>query len=506
MGVKYPLVSIITINYNKVELTLALLKSLENILYRNTEVIVVDNGSTVNPETIIAKKYPGIKIIISNTNKGFAGANNLGVKEAKGKYLLFLNNDTEVDENFLMPLVSKFESMENLGMVSPKIIYYGTDNIIQYAGATKINKFTGRGKKIGHLEKDRGQYNSDRETHLAHGAAMMVPAKVIQEVGPMPEIFFLYYEEHDWCETIKRAGYKVYYVANSTIYHKESMSIGKANPLKTYYLSRNRLLFMRRNTFGLNLFISWMFFGLLSFPKNVIKYLFFYKPDHLRAFFRGVVWNFINPSLHMTENPIFIIKLKYLQIKSEEGTTSSLKVFIKTFSEVLTGFFRILMAKYYLRSLDKVGYMPSVNGKPIIENKGSITIGDRVRIWSSINKTKIYVKKNATLQIGHNSRINGVHISVSQKVIIGENVRISPYTLILDDDFHRIDNHFGVGKKKAIIIEDDVWIASKVTILKGVTVGKGAVIAAGAVVTKNVPPYTVVAGVPAKVIKNIKTK
>src|SRR5699024_4879937 len=141
---------------------------------------------------------------------------------------------------------------------------------------------------------------------------------------------------------------------------------------------------------------------------------------------------------------------------------------------------------------------------PIIENKGTIILGDRVRVWSSINRTKIYVGRGALLQVGDNSRINGVHISASQKVIIGKNVRLSPYTLILDDDFHKIDDHFGVRKKYSIIIEDNVWIASKVTIIKGVTIGEGSVVAAGAVVTKDVPPYSVAAGVPAKIIKTIK--
>lgn len=206
----------------------------------------------------------------------------------------------------------------------------------------------------------------------------------------------------------------------------------------------------------------------------------------------------------MNKNVLSIIKLKYLEIKREEKEASFIKIYVKTAVEVIIGIYRVLIAKFYLRNVTKTGYMPSVNGRPIIENKGTIILGDRVRVWSSINRAKIYVGKNALLKIGNNSRVNGVHISVSQEVLIGENVRLSPYTLILDDDFHKIDDHFGVGKKSSIIIEDNVWIASKVTILKGVTIGEGAVIAAGAVVTKNIPAYTVAAGVPAKIIKKIK--
>jgi len=286
-----PLVSIITINYNHLELTQALLKSLESISYPNTEIIVVDNNSDVNPKSILLKEYPYIKVIVSDTNLGFAGGNNLGIKEAKGKYLLFINNDTEVEPNFLEPLADKLESNPKIGMVSPKIIYYGTD-LIQYAGATNINKYTGRGRKIGHAEKDIGQYNKDRRTALAHGAAMMIPAHVIDIAGMMPELYFLYYEEHDWCEIIKRAGFEIHYVANSTIYHKESMSIGINSPFKTYYMTRNRILFMRRNTSGISLFIGYIFFMVFAFPKNTLTFLVRRQHDHLKAYLKGIAWNF----------------------------------------------------------------------------------------------------------------------------------------------------------------------------------------------------------------------
>lgn len=131
-------------------------------------------------------------------------------------------------------------------------------------------------------------------------------------------------------------------------------------------------------------------------------------------------------------------------------------------------------------------------------------VADEVRIWSYVNKAKIFVEKTGVLHIGKNSRINGCHISVSEKVTIGNNVRIAPYVIIIDDDYHDVADHFAeTSKKGAITIEDDVWLAMSCKIMKGVTVGKGSVVAMGALVTKDVPPYTVVAGVPAKVIKQI---
>lgn len=166
---------------------------------------------------------------------------------------------------------------------------------------------------------------------------------------------------------------------------------------------------------------------------------------------------------------------------------------------------RLILAKWYLRECTSLGKFISVNQKPLIINQGTIHLGDEVRIWSNINRTKIFVDKGGELTVGTNSRINGVHISVSEQVQIGNNVRIAPYCIIIDNDYHKIDDHFSdEGSRKPIIIEDDVWITMNCMIMKGVRIGRGAVIAAGAVVTRDVAPYTVVGGVPAKLIKKLE--
>jgi GT2 family glycosyltransferase len=287
----HPVVTIITINYNQLALTCQLLDSLRKVTYPAVEVIVVDNHSTINPSTVISKEYPEVKLIVSNENLGFAGGNNLGIRASKGDYLLFLNNDTEVHPGFLEPLVALFESNPLAGAASSKILYHNSGETIQYAGSTRIDPFTGRSKRIGYMEKDLGQHNVQQETDLAHGAAMMVPRTVIDKVGMMPEFFFLYYEEVDWCESIKKAGYKIYFVPHSKVYHKESMSIGKGSTLKTYYMTRNRLLYMRRNTAGFKK-ITWIvFFLLLSLPKNALMFALRRDLEHAKAFWKGLLWN-----------------------------------------------------------------------------------------------------------------------------------------------------------------------------------------------------------------------
>ena len=141
------------------------------------------------------------------------------------------------------------------------------------------------------MERDMGQHDTLKETDLAHGCAMMVPRRVIDKVGIMPELFFLYYEEIDWCESIKRGGYKIYFVPQSKVYHKESMSVGKKSTLKTYYMTRNRLLYMRRNSSGLLKMMSLMFFVTFSLPKNILTYVKQREIEHVKAFWRACVWN-----------------------------------------------------------------------------------------------------------------------------------------------------------------------------------------------------------------------
>ncbi|MEX0315067.1 MAG: glycosyltransferase family 2 protein [Allomuricauda sp.] len=286
-----PLVSIITINYNESEVTLDMLQSLKGLTYPNIEVIVVDNASPNDNPDVIKEQFPEVCLIKSKENLGFAGGNNLGVKAAKGEFLLFINNDTIVPEGFIEPLVETLRGDETIGMVSPKIKFHWNPELIQYAGYTPMNHWTIRNSSIGYHQKDDGRFDTAGETESIHGAAMMVPRTVVDKVGMMTEIYFLYYEEHDWAEMIKRAGYKIYYQTKSNILHKESISTGKFSPLKTYYISRNRILFARRNFKPLQLGISLLFQCLVSIPKNSLQFLLKKELQHFKAFWKAISWN-----------------------------------------------------------------------------------------------------------------------------------------------------------------------------------------------------------------------
>jgi len=296
-----PLVSIITINYNQAGITCEMLGSLFQITYKNIEVIVVDNGSREDSPKIIKEKFPRILFIQSPENLGFAGGNNLGITQSHGKYILLLNNDTVVTQGFLEPLVNKMESDPTIGAVSPKIRFFFNPDTIQYAGLTPINPYTMRSRAIGFSEKDEGQYEKDAVTAYAHGAAMMFSKEAVQKIGLMSTSFFLYYEELDWGFRLRKAGYKIYYVHNSLIFHKESMTTGKISPLKTYYINRSRLLYMRRNVHGFRFLISILFQSFIAVPKNAAKYLVQGKTNLFKAYHNAICWhlkNMFNKKLH----------------------------------------------------------------------------------------------------------------------------------------------------------------------------------------------------------------
>lgn len=286
-----PLVSIIAVNYNQPQVTREFLDSVKDITYPNYEIFVVDNGSPQQGIQALIPDYPWVKFIISPQNLGFAGGNNLAIKEAKGAYILLLNNDTEVPVGFLEPLVNAMQQNPKIGMASPKIKYFFEDNMIQYAGSPEINVFTGRGEAFGKKQKDLGQFDKSTQTAYIHGAAVLVSRKVLDKTGLMDDSYFLYYEELDWCKRCRNDGFEVWYIAESMVLHKESVSTGKNSPLKMYYMTRNRLKFMKQNFTLLQWLISFSFFVFVAIPKNLLVFVKNKQYEFIKPFLKGFGWN-----------------------------------------------------------------------------------------------------------------------------------------------------------------------------------------------------------------------
>jgi len=286
-----PFVSIITINYNQPKVTSELLHSLKGVNDVCHEVIVVDNGSEVNPEASFSNDFPDVRYIRSNKNLGYAGGNNLGIRSARGQFILIINNDVEVETDILTKMLEPFRRFRHVGIVSPKIKYFTQPDIIQYAGFNKINALTGRNSAVGSRIRDAGQFDHLCETHYAHGSAMMISREAIEKVGLLPEHFFLFYEELDYSEQVKKAGFKIIFQPNTTVLHKVATSIASDSPTRTYYMNRNRILFMRRNFNYFYKAFFMLFYIFISFPRHAFKYLISNKLVNFKALLRAIIWN-----------------------------------------------------------------------------------------------------------------------------------------------------------------------------------------------------------------------
>ena len=277
--------SIITINYNGLKDTCELIDSIP--FNDDMEVIVVDNASKEDEANIISERFSQVRVIRSDKNLGFAGGNNLGIKEAKGKYILLINNDTYFKDFNIDSLIKRLESSDKIGIVCPKLRFAWGDNPIQFAGYTQLSNITLRNKAIGFTEEDQGQHDTAHPTPYAHGAAMLIKREAIEKVGLMPECFFLYYEEIDWSMMFTRAGYEIWYDPCCTVFHKESQTTGQNSPLRTYYITRNRLLLVKRNYQGINKYLSYIYLIGIVATRDIIRYTFQGRFDLIKAVCKG---------------------------------------------------------------------------------------------------------------------------------------------------------------------------------------------------------------------------
>ena len=289
-------ISIISVNYNQPVATMEFLRSVSACYSQgDIEVIVVDNGSLEDNENEFSACFKDIIYIRSLKNLGFAGGNNLGIKSATGDLLFFVNNDTVFTPGLIEHLRDTMQANSMIGAISPKIIYFDEPSVIQYAGFTPMNYYTCSNRCVGQFETDLQQYDHlVGPTGFAHGAAMMVSRAALDAAGPMPENFFLYYEEMDWCEMIRRKGFEIWVNTNATIYHKESLAVGKDSPLKEYFMNRNRILFIRRNANAFQRLIFYIYFALLVVPRNCIRYLLKGQRSYLKTLFNAIKWHFVN--------------------------------------------------------------------------------------------------------------------------------------------------------------------------------------------------------------------
>ena len=230
------LISIVVLNYNAGELLLNCINSLKKSTYQNIEILVVDNISSDDSHTKCKKQFPDIKLIQNRKNLGYCGGNNVGIKEAKGEFIVILNPDTIVEENWLDEMFNAFNEFGD-GLYQPKIISLNESDIIQSTG-NMIHVFgfgfaRDKGKKI--IEKKE----EIEKIGYASGTCLFTTKKVLEKVGLLDEFLFLYHDDLDLGWRAAQIGINSYYVPKSKIFHVESYSL-KWSAKKFYWLERNR--------------------------------------------------------------------------------------------------------------------------------------------------------------------------------------------------------------------------------------------------------------------------
>jgi hypothetical protein len=295
MKKKYPLVSIIMANWNGGEVYEKCLRSLEEITYPNWELIVVDNGSidgTTNLSLDPKFNIPHSKLIKNKVNVGFAPANNQGYEISKGKYLLLLNNDTLVEKDFLNVMVAKMESEKDLGTLQPKIKMMDDPRYLDNAGSflTKIGFL----HHWGFMQKDRREFDREREVFTIKGACMLIRRDVIKKVGLFDKDFMSYFEESDFCWRTWLVGYRVIFYPKTFILHKVGFTIKRLDVgnLNWHYY-KNRICSLIKNLGGFNLLIVLPAHLVISLG---ISFAFLMKGQLSNALiiWKAIWWNIVN--------------------------------------------------------------------------------------------------------------------------------------------------------------------------------------------------------------------
>ncbi|MGB7972441.1 MAG: glycosyltransferase family 2 protein [Candidatus Deferrimicrobiaceae bacterium] len=266
-----PVFSVIVLNWNGRHLLEECLESVRSQSFRDFEMIVVDNGSTDGSVSLLQERWGGkMELIFLASNMGFAGGNNAGIRKAKGKYVILLNNDTEVDPDWLLAVHRAISRHPEAGMFTPKILNYYCRDEIDNTGHLIYPDGLARGHN--RLEKNDGRFDEEREALYPSGCAGVYKKEMLDGIGLLDETFFAYGEDVDLGLRARWAGWKCFYVPDAVVYHKYSATTGTYSSRKAFLVERNRL---------------WILFG--NFPLKDILVSPFYTAHRYAMHFLGAV-------------------------------------------------------------------------------------------------------------------------------------------------------------------------------------------------------------------------
>lgn len=300
MEKKKPSISVVIVTRNRKEELFDCLRSIFKQTKKADEIIVLDNASEKDISRDLVKRFPRIKIIKSYKNLGGAGGRNLGYVNTTGDYILFMDDDAVADKESIRYLLEGFKS-KKVGIVQPKIYDKEKRNIIQGIGHG-INLLTGRVYGIGVGEKDRGQYDEDREVPMV-GCTWMVKREVFEKIGLYDDDIFIPYEDSDFSIRATKAGFKVMYIYKARVWHQGPKNtgvpprlqwIGITTPERAYRVSRNKMIFMKKHASFFKLLIFSFFFvpvyALIHSSVMITSLRLDILLDYWRGLFSGVVY------------------------------------------------------------------------------------------------------------------------------------------------------------------------------------------------------------------------
>jgi hypothetical protein len=335
---KYPLVSIIVVNFNGKHHLRNCINSLKKTAYPNFEVILVDNGSTDESVDLIKNNFGWVKLLENEKNLGPIKGRNIGASIARGELIVFLDNDTEVDSKWLSDLVKVMVKNKSIGICACKVKFFSNRDLINSAGmGCDIYGFAfSRGLICrGNYEKDEGQYDKEEEVFAGYAAAMMIRKDVLDEVNYLNSDFGMYYEEIDLSWKVRIAGYKVVYSPKSIVYHKMTGPKSSFTRKIKYYTEMNRLRTVIQNYSLSMLFKIIPIYSFLKLSEFLI-YIIYRKFDDAIGVASGI-FGFFKKFPKVLLDRIVVQKLRKVNddeiIKYMEKHSIELSMFLKGYGK-----------------------------------------------------------------------------------------------------------------------------------------------------------------------------
>lgn len=302
-------VSIIIPHWNGIETISECLESLSHTNFDSFEIIVSDNASTDGSQKWIKDNYPKVRLLENDQNYGYAGGCNKGAEIANGKFLLFLNNDTVQDPDWLGHLIRCIEKNDEIAAVQPKILNYFDKNIFDYAGGSggHMDMFCypfARGRLFLEQEKDKGQYDTAEQCFWASGTSILVRKDLFNEAGEFDKVFFAHMEEIDLCWRLQAMGYQIWVEPRSIVFHKNAVSLPMHSHRKYYLNHRNSLLMLLSNYSLPNAFYIGTIRIMLEFIALVYAIVKF-DMNHASGIIRSLSWVVFHPFTIMVRRKRF---------------------------------------------------------------------------------------------------------------------------------------------------------------------------------------------------------